>query len=61
MYLSESRAVITREMHAEWAKKIEEVLSRPDVAEAAKDSRRNWNNVGLDYKYFYFNNHVDRI
>ena len=48
MYLSESRAIITREMHAEWAKLIEEVISQPEIAQAFLDPRRIWNMVGLD-------------
>ena len=45
MYLSEGRAVITREAHDKWAKLIQEVISKPDIAEAFLDPRRIWNMV----------------
>ena len=60
MYLSESRAIITREMHAEWAKLIEEVISQPEIAQAFLDPRRIWNMVGqVVYFYFLFINLID--
>ena len=45
MYLSESRAVITKEAHAKWASLIQEVISQPDIAPAFLDPRRIWNMV----------------
>ena len=51
LYLSESRAVITKEAHAHWAKLIQEVISaQPEIAEAFLDPRRIWNMVGFVFK-----------
>ena len=45
MYLSESRAVITKESHSKWASLIQEVISKPDIAPAFLDPRCIWNMV----------------
>ena len=49
MHLSESPAVITKEALAKWAKLIQEIISRPDIAEAFLDPRRIWNMVSFEY------------
>ena len=46
MYLSEKRAEITPELHAKWARLIEEIIFKPELADAFKDPRRIFNNVG---------------
>ena len=45
MYLSKSRAVITKESHSKWASLIQEVISKPDIAPAFLDPRCIWNMV----------------
>ena len=53
MHLSAARAEITAEDLAEWARKIETILAKPEYAEIIKDPTRVFNNViykkGLPY------------
>ena len=45
MHLSAARAEITPEDLADWARKIETILAKPEYAEIINDPSRMFNNV----------------
>ena len=57
MHLSAARAEITPEDLAEWSRKIETILAKPEYADIIKDPTRVFNNV--IHNHFGLNSGLD--